>query len=57
MRGVNDPETTDAAPPPALFTARSLTLYVVKFVRPGIVTGEVVPATASAQVLPSSIEN
>ena len=34
----------DAVPAPAAFTARSLTEYVVPLVRPGITTGDAVPA-------------
>ena len=40
VRGVNDPDASEAAPEPAVFTARNFTVYAVPFVRPGIVTGD-----------------
>ena len=54
--GVNEDEAADAVPEPAAFTARNNTEYVVPFVRPEIVTGDVVPAAASAQDEPALIE-
>jgi hypothetical protein len=57
ITGVTQGNTVaEAAPKPTLFTARNLMRYVVKFVRPFTITGEVVP-TASAQVLPAFVEN
>ena len=54
--GVTD-TGSEAVPVPTEFTDRSLTLYDVPFVRPLTVTGDDVPASASAQLLPPSVEN
>ena len=50
-------DTADAAPDPPAFTARSATPYVVPFVRPEIVKGEVVDAGLSVvHVEPEFVE-
>jgi hypothetical protein len=54
--GVTETAGEDAVPLPAAFTARSLMLYVVPLVRPETVTGEGVPASVSAQVVPLFVE-
>ena len=46
----------DAVPLPAALTARNNTEYVVPLVRPLMVTGDVVPASASAHEEPALIE-
>ena len=55
-RGVTE-TADDAVPSPATFTARNLTLYVLEFDRPVIVTGDEVTAGENAvQELPLSVE-
>ena len=55
-RGVTD-TADDAAPSPATFTARNLTLYELPFDRPVIVTGDdVTDGENAVQELPSSFE-
>ena len=56
VRGVTD-TADDAAPSPATFTARNLTLYELPFDRPVIVTGDdVTDGENAVQELPSSFE-
>ena len=48
VRGVNEPDASEAAPEPAVFTARNFTVYAVPLVRPGIATGDEVSAGDNA---------
>ena len=53
VRGVKDDDATEAAPLPALFTARNFTVYAVPLDRPLIVIGDEVPTASTQEPLPN----